>query len=371
MEALEPPATVEQLQPAIISRPGPVCGMGERVFQPATNGKYTSDPNTSSADVFFASSNLPFALTSCDEMSTISVADDDRCILERDAVDSPSAEPDPSSNNIEIYYQNVGGLNSSTDSYLLATTGCCYDVIALTETWLNNRTLSHQVFGSTFDVFRCDRNALNSRKTSGGGVLIAVRHGIKARVINDERWESSEQVWISVKLADRNLFLCVVYFPPDRIRDYSLIDVHLSSVSFITSIAAPSDDIVILGDFNLPGLTWCPASNGFLRLDIEKSVLINNASCILDNYSSATLRQINNIINENGRTLDLCFVSARDYAPYCCAAPTPLVQHVRHHPPLHLVLAGNLGVSFEDVSSSIVYDFKTLTTTASLARCWI
>ncbi|XP_058816787.1 uncharacterized protein LOC131680082 [Topomyia yanbarensis] len=107
MEALEPPATVEQLQPAIISRPGPVCGMGERVFQPATNGKYTSDPNTSSADVFFASSNLPFALTSCDEMSTISVADDDRCILERDAVDSPSAEPDPSSNNIEIYYQNT------------------------------------------------------------------------------------------------------------------------------------------------------------------------------------------------------------------------------------------------------------------------
>ncbi|XP_053685702.1 zinc finger protein 271-like [Sabethes cyaneus] len=50
METLEPPTTVAQMQPAITSRSGPVCGSGERVFQTAMNGNPSSskleDPNS-------------------------------------------------------------------------------------------------------------------------------------------------------------------------------------------------------------------------------------------------------------------------------------------------------------------------------------
>ncbi|XP_058814067.1 uncharacterized protein LOC131677975 isoform X1 [Topomyia yanbarensis] len=57
MEALDPPATVQLLQPTFTSRPGPVCGSGERVFQTSYCGKYPSIQNNSSAEMFPDSSS--------------------------------------------------------------------------------------------------------------------------------------------------------------------------------------------------------------------------------------------------------------------------------------------------------------------------
>lgn len=49
--------------------------------------------------------------------------------------------------------------------------------------------------------------------------------------------------------------LCAV-FPPDRVRDISLIESHFQSVFSILEIAKPRDEVAVMGDFNLSEITW-------------------------------------------------------------------------------------------------------------------
>ncbi|XP_062537943.1 uncharacterized protein LOC134206265 [Armigeres subalbatus] len=117
-----------------------------------------------------------------------------------------------------------------------------------------------------------------------------------------------------------------------------------------------SDEIIIIGDFNLPGISWSSSCNGFLHIDMERSSLHSHASKLLDYYSTATLRQINHVTNENNRNLDLCFVSAQDATPLILHAPSPLVKEVNNHPSLILKLnntRANVVASIEP----IIYNF--------------
>jgi len=50
-----------------------------------------------------------------------------------------------------------------------------YDVIILTDTWLNPDILSNELRFSNFHIYRHDRDPFTSSLTRGGGVLIALR----------------------------------------------------------------------------------------------------------------------------------------------------------------------------------------------------
>ncbi|XP_058445563.1 E3 ubiquitin-protein ligase UBR1-like [Malaya genurostris] len=331
MEASDPLATVVPSQPALVSRPGPVCESGEEVFQPVAAGKYTSNLHNSTIDCLPASSSNLHRLPAL------------RNVLK-----------------IHVYYQNAGGMNSCLENYRLACSDDCFDIIALTETWLTENTLSIQAFDSNYEVFRTDRSSRNSNKIIGGGVLVAIRRRLKAQLLQNASENNVEQVCVKISLSDSSsLFLCVVYLPPDRIRDLSLIDTHIQSIDEITSVhMRPSDEIFIIGDFNFPGLKWIPASDGFLYVDPLHSSFHTGITNLLDRYSLNLLRQVNHVQNENGRILDLCFSSQSDCAPRIIAAPFPLVKSVRHHPPLHIVLESD-GSSHDRYNSRIVsYNFK-------------
>ncbi|XP_058444278.1 uncharacterized protein LOC131425957 [Malaya genurostris] len=331
MEASDPLATVVPSQPALVSRPGPVCESGEEVFQPVAAGKYTSNLHNSTIDCLPASSSNLHRLPAL------------RNVLK-----------------IHVCYQNAGGMNSCLENYRLACSDDCFDIIALTETWLTENTLSIQAFDSNYEVFRTDRSSRNSNKIIGGGVLVAIRRRLKAQLLQNASENNVEQVCVKISLNDSSsLFLCVVYLPPDRIRDLSLIDTHIQSIDEITSVhMRPSDEILIIGDFNFPGLKWIPASDGFLYVDPLHSSFHTGITNLLDRYSLNLLRQVNHVQNENGRILDLCFSSQSDCAPRIIAAPFPLVKSVRHHPPLHIVLESD-GSSHDRYNSRIVsYNFK-------------
>ncbi|XP_055543377.1 uncharacterized protein LOC129728926 [Wyeomyia smithii] len=248
-------------------------------------------------------------------------------------------------------------MNSRVNSYKFAFSGCAYDIIALTETWLNDRTTSHQLFGPDYEVLRCDRGPLNSRKATGGGVLLAVRRGFTVLKRQNQSWSNVEQIWATVKLTDRNLHNCVVYFPPDRTRDTAVINAHNRSVAYVAADADHSDETLVVGDFNLPGLKWCSSNSGFRYPDPAVSTFHTGAMNILDCYNSAKLRQINEVLNENGRMLDLCFVSIGTKIR-ATSAPVPLVNSVPHHPPLHLVLNGNPTTVNMNTVSDVVYNFR-------------
>ncbi|XP_062557283.1 uncharacterized protein LOC134222155 [Armigeres subalbatus] len=306
------------------SRPGPELRCRSGSSQPAFAGKYSYIPEPSPPDAV-QTSRAPF-------------------------VDSNLVCVD----EVLIYYQNAGGMNCDVEQYLLATSDDCYDVIVLAETWLDSRTLSSQVFGPEYEVFRCDRGPMNSRKSTGGGVLIAVIKKRKARVIYNDLWGCVEQVWVRLQLSHRSVFLCALYIPPDCVRDDSLVEAHTQSVLSVIEMTNASDEIIIIGDFNLPGISWSSSCNGFLHIDMERSSLHSHASKLLDYYSTATLRQINHVTNENNRSLDLCFVSAQDAAPLILHDPSPLVKVVNHHPSLILNnTRANVVASIEP----IIYNF--------------
>ncbi|XP_062542037.1 uncharacterized protein LOC134210028 [Armigeres subalbatus] len=232
---------------------------------------------------------------------------------------------------------------------MLAISDLSYDIIILTETWLDSRTLSSQIFGNDYEVFRCDRSADNSQKATGGGVLVAVNKKLHSNSIENQEWNCLEQLWASIEFGDQK---------PDKIRECSVIETHCQSVSTILEKAEASDEMIVIGDFNLPGISWVNSSNGFLFPNVRHSAIHQNTSYLLDNYSSATLSQINHVTNQNGRSLDLCFVSVQDVAPFICEAPSPLVKLVNHHPPLLVSLHRKLE-NYVDTSSAVFfYDFR-------------
>lgn len=256
------------------------------------------------------------------------------------------------------YYQNLGGMNSSLSDYRLACSDAAYDVYAFTETWLTENTLSHQIFGNEYSVFRTDRSQQTSSKNSGGGVLLAVRSNIKCKALQPPNGSTIEQLWVELKSSVYTLFICVLYIPPDRINDPSIL-IHCSdSLSWITSRIALTDKILILGDFNFSSVAWCYSSSGYLYPNLSRSSLNPLQKQLLDDFSTAGLVQINTVLNSNHRLLDLCFVTAdQTFDVSITEAPTPLVKHVRHHPALHISIKNFSLCKFNPINENIRYKF--------------
>ncbi|XP_062701125.1 uncharacterized protein LOC134285094 [Aedes albopictus] len=265
---------------------------------------------------------------------------------------------DQPATNVLLYYQNVGGINSSVAEYQLALSDGCYDAYAFTETWLKDCTTSKQLFDDSFSVYRQDRSSINSNKSTGGGVLLAVRSRFKSRLVNPPN-SSIEQLWVAISTEDATIYVCVIYIPPDRINDSSVIETHVDSLNWVVSQMGPRDNFAILGDFNLSSIAWQCSSFGFYFPCISRSSMGQPSRDLLDAYSTAGLRQMVGVENENNRSLDLCFVS-EELGVNCSVmqAPAPLVKQVRHHPPLLLNLKMNPCRSFQDTSESVSYDFS-------------
>ncbi|XP_055612451.1 uncharacterized protein LOC129759002 [Uranotaenia lowii] len=259
--------------------------------------------------------------------------------------------------SISIFYQNTGGVNSCVIDYLLATSCSCYDIIAFTATWLNDRTLSSQIVGPDYTVFRCDRSPLNSKKSTGGGVLLAVRSTLPAFLIEDVSWDDLELLWTRIDLGNRKLYL---YVPPDRSGDLVLAESFSRCLSKASSFCSPEDDILVIGDSNMPGLKWCSSRSGFLFPDPMRSSFSASSGVYLEALSTATLRQINNIENENGRMLDLCFVNEGFRIPTIDLAPAPLVKAVPHHPALVVSLDAARIFAPVKKTASFYQDFKNV-----------
>lgn len=109
-----------------------------------------------------------------------------------------TAASDAIANKLMVYYQNVRGLRTKIDDFFVTVVDCDYDVIVVTETWLDDRIYSAQLFGNRFTVFRNDRNPFNSTKARGGGVLIAVSNRLNYLLDSAHINTSVEQLWVKV-----------------------------------------------------------------------------------------------------------------------------------------------------------------------------
>ena len=199
-----------------------------------------------------------------------------------------SIESDRSSSisGLKVFHLNIRSLrNIAHLSQLreLARSGN-FDIITISETWLNTTITSASVKLEGFKLFRLDR-----LHKGGGGVCAYIRNELKSRVlmnfssISDRNFH---QLWLSVQLKkSKSIIVCVAYRPDDC--PLSFFEDTLKPI-FIQALAL-NTQIAILGDLNCDGLKEnspeCQALRNFAS-EMNLRQLINSPTRITDTTES-------------------------------------------------------------------------------------
>ncbi|KAL0879738.1 hypothetical protein ABMA27_003451 [Loxostege sticticalis] len=172
-----------------------------------------------------------------------------------------------------------------------------FDVIVLTETWLNTCVFDGEIFDTRYNMFRRDRQANTfSEKVDGGGVLIAVTK--KINCYRNYDFESKcEDLLVTLELkSGSNLNLCAVYLPSPL--EISHLEHFLDSSR---KVLDNMQDVMIIGDFNIAGIDWVHVGDGPLRPTNYRQ----KVECVIvDFMSSCNLNQYNHVLNHQNRILD-------------------------------------------------------------------
>lgn len=205
-----------------------------------------------------------------------------------------------------------------------------YDVVVLTETWLNSNILSSELFDDRYEVYRRDRVTTGFHNNKdGGGVLIAVSKKFNSKCIDS--WQSNcEDMWVTVDCStshsSHQVAFCAVYLPPPVcLRVFEQFIEHCNAVLDSTNIP-----ICIMGDFNLGIINWDDLGNVNVPMPSVCQRLI-------EFIDTNKLIQHNNIKNCSGRMLDLILSTELNLG--VTESCYPLVNIDKLHPPLDLLLS--------------------------------
>ena len=122
------------------------------------------------------------------------------------------------------------------------------DLLAITETWLNDKISDEEFNISGYMLFRKDRK--ESNKLRGGGVAMYIRNELNPTYKSDlNECAFSESLWCNIKCGMETTLLGVCYRAPDSLdsNDEKLFSL-LNEVS--------RNRVVVMGDFNFAELNW-------------------------------------------------------------------------------------------------------------------
>ena len=153
-------------------------------------------------------------------------------------------------------------------------------------------------------MFRKDRE-----RDSHGGVFVAVKNEYIASE-EKELNTNCESLWISIHIKGlKPTYIGAFYRPPSTGQEYLReLEISLSKIPKTASVW-------LMGDFNLPDITW--SSNSFRTGG-------RNPSCsqiMLDLVNDFNLTQIVESPTRDRNILDLCFVSHPSLVEYCNVIP--------------------------------------------------
>lgn len=234
---------------------------------------------------------------------------------------------------VTIFYQNVRGLKSKIELFSQEVLNNNFDIICLTETWLNSSISSSELFDGRYMVFRRDRESSSSVKREGGGVLIAINKHFN--ILHKRSWQTdAEDLWISFSLTENSntkFNLGLIYLPPDISQD--LFSRCVNNCKNVCLSSHSQTQNLILGDFNLSSITWLPSSRSSDLSPSEYSGL--KASSFVEFVSLSDLNQYNYLQNASSRILDLILYDSDNIVVLPSA---PLVKVDNYHPPLEIDL---------------------------------
>ena len=99
-----------------------------------------------------------------------------------------------------------------------------------------------------FSITRCDRLSRD-----GGGVCIYLRNSVN--FITCVNYSNSVCELLIIKINHPSLIVILIYRPPSCTTN-EFNDIIVKVNQFIFSLSSPLPNIIILGDFNLPGVDW-------------------------------------------------------------------------------------------------------------------
>lgn len=253
-----------------------------------------------------------------------------------------TSKPSHSGSSVDslIYYQSVRGLRTKLFTLHQTFTYSFYKIIIFTETWLTSAFCSQELRLGNYEIFRCDRNAHTSDFLRGGGVLIACYPLLRAsRVTNSIL--TIEYAFVKFISNSITYIVGTFYIPPN-----SKLNIYLNVCTVLEDlyISHPSAVFCIMGDFNLPNVTWkaelsdepsCVPTLDSTKLCKQIATFLSN--CI--DYMNLT--QINNFDNSHGSVLDLVLYNLLNYSLVTC--DDPILPVDSYHSPLILTIHNIIG----------------------------
>ena len=187
-------------------------------------------------------------------------------------------------------------------------------IIAVTETKINNDFDDNELLGPGYTIIRKDRNKW------GGGVLLAVNNNAKEVHVLNNSTGPGEAVTINVCFLNKLRFNLVSYYrPPSEINLDSLYDLLGKDLMHPT---------IFLGDFNLPDIDWVSRpGEAIVKTNSVRKGLHQGAIDLLQ--CSNLVQLVTEPTHSKGNTLDLVLVenSLLDDITTKCEVLPPISDH--------------------------------------------
>jgi hypothetical protein len=156
-----------------------------------------------------------------------------------------------SKTGLEIFYQNVRGLRNKQTELFDNVCSMDFQIIFLTETWLNDTYFDHKLFPDSYTIFHSDR--VSSSKSRDGGVLTAVSSRVRSFKRRYDLQFYEECVWVEISTQNgRSLLIGNHYFPPDI--KLELMSKYLCSLD--KTLDTRNHYVILIGDFSVPNFDW-------------------------------------------------------------------------------------------------------------------
>ena len=200
--------------------------------------------------------------------------------------------------NFSLLHANISSLNKHHDDLtsLLHLTGCSFDIIGNTETWLHGK--------SCIDLLNIDGYSLhhsNRNNRQGGGVCLYTRNNLHIKRCDfDLDDEHCESLFIELNHRGKTFIIGVIYRPPDSPFDTFRYKLE----NLLHRLNRLHKDCIILGDFNvdisknnaiqqdfintLHYSSFFPTINTFTRIKPPSKSIIDNFLTNIRNTKIAT-----------------------------------------------------------------------------------
>jgi hypothetical protein len=270
-------------------------------------------------------------------------------------------------NIIRIFYHNCSGIRTKIKNLYIDAKSCNFNVLILTESWLNSSFKDEEVLDDNWSIFRNDRDYSSIGLTRGGGVLIAIKNEFRSEFVCASTSPFYESCFIKIITSKNTIYIAVVYFPPDTIA--ACYKDFLDTCSSIISQMNEDDTIFVTGDFNRNLLSFITdeLDNKLLpinflnqetdNVNVEKDEIDLD---IINTFYGNDIQQINPFPNKHGKWLDMAFTNMYDDVVVNTINdddPEHLFSNSHHHNAVSFELNCFNHQFSKSYNNQLVYDF--------------